>query len=483
MSDYIFRGELAELDPDVFELLQLETERQVRKLILIPSESSAALAIRQAVASAFKNVYAEGYPDEETRRMTQEEILAYPWRLADYRRFSDPRYYKGVEYADVVEALARRRCAELFAANGQPADDLYVNVQPLSGAPANNAVYHALLEPGETVLGMNLLHGGHLTHGSPVNRSGKYYHAVHYGVDPETGRIDYDAVEALAREHKPRMIIAGFSSYPWAPDWPRFRQIADAVGAYLLADIAHIAGLVCSRVLSSPVGIADVVTFTTHKSLCGPRGAVILTASGKLAKRLDRAVFPGEQGGPHINVIAGQAVAFRLAMTEQFRKMQEQIVANCVALTEGVSEEGLRIPFGGSNTHLTNVDCKSVVGDDGSTLSGDQAARILDLAGIVVNRNTIPGDRAAANPSGIRLGSPWITQRGFREGQSRELGRLIARLLKGCTPYVMRARKGLSLRAKVDFEILHSVSLAVRDLAESAGLEIEKPRHGYPHFY
>ena len=483
MSDYIFRGELAELDPDVFELLQIEAERQVRKLILIPSESSAALAIRQAAASAFKNVYAEGYPGEDMRRMTQEEILDYPWRLADYRRFSDPRYYKGVEYADVVEALARRRCAELFAANGLSADDLHVNVQPLSGAPANNAVYHALLEPGETVLGMNLLHGGHLTHGSPVNRSGKYYHAVHYGVEPETEKIDYDAVEALAREHKPRMIIAGYSSYPWAPDWQRFRQIADAVGAYLLADIAHIAGLVCSRVLSSPVGIADVVTFTTHKSLCGPRGAVILTASGRLAKKLERAVFPGEQGGPHMNVIAGQAVAFKLAMTEQFQEMQKQIVANCVALTEGVSQEGLRIPFGGTNTHLTNVDCKSVVGEDGSTLSGDQAARILDLAGVVVNRNTIPGDRSAANPSGIRLGTPWITQRGFREEQSRELGRLISRLLKGCTPYALRVRKGPSLRAKVDFEILHAVTLAVRDLAEGAGVEVERPRHGYPHFY
>jgi glycine hydroxymethyltransferase len=483
MSNFISREDLSEVDPDVFELLRIEEERQARKLILIPSESSASLAILQAVASAFENIYAEGYPDEETRRMTQSEILDYAPRLAHYRRFSDPRYYKGVEYADMIEALARRRCAELFASNGVSADDIYVNVQPLSGAPANNAVYHALLEPGDTVLGMNLLHGGHLTHGSPVNRSGKYYHAVHYGVDPESEKIDYDAVEALAREHKPRMIIAGYSSYPWAPDWQRFRQIADAVGAYLLADIAHVAGLVCTGVVQSPVGIADVVSFTTHKSLCGPRGAVVLTTSSMLAKKLDRAVFPGEQGGPHMNVIAGQAVAFKVAKEDAFRRLQKQIVVNCVALTRGLAEEGLRIPFGGTDTHLTNVDCHSVVASDGACLSGDQAARVLDLAGIVVNRNTIPGDRSAADPSGIRLGTPWITQRGFNEDQSRDLGRLIARLLKACRPYSVYARKGRSTRAKVDFETLHSVSLAVRDLAAEAGIEFPGSPHGYPHFY
>jgi glycine hydroxymethyltransferase len=483
MPDFLFRGRLADLDPALYELTRVEAERQVRKLILIPSESSAPLAVREALSSAFQNIYAEGYPGEDTRGMTEAEILDFEARLADYRRNSDPRYYKGVEYADAVEALARRRCAEAFAANGFRADEIFVNVQALSGAPANNAVYHALVSPGDVVMGMNLLHGGHLTHGSPANRSGKLYQIVHYVVDPKTERIDYDAVEALAREHRPKMIIAGYSSYPWAVDWKPFRQIADAAGAYLLADIAHVAGLVSAGVYPSPVGIADAVTFTTHKSICGPRGAAILTTSPRLARLIDRAVFPGEQGGPHVATMAAQALAFKLLTTEQFRLLQRQIVANCIALTEALREAGFRIPFGGTDTHLTNLDCKSVTGANGAALSGDQAARILDLAGIVVNRNTIPGDASAANPSGIRLGTPWITQRGFREAETRELAAMIAELLHACTPYRMRGRRGESQRAKVDFEVLNRVRLQVRALAGRMGIDEEPDTHGYPHFY
>ncbi len=483
MPDFLIRGSLADLDPALHALTQIEAERQYRKLILIPSESTAPFAVRQALASAFQNIYAEGYPDEDTRRMTEDEILDLETRLAHYRRSSDPRYYKGVEYADAVEALARRRCAELFAANGVSPDELFANVQALSGAPANNAVYHALVNPGDTVMGMSLLHGGHLTHGSPVNRSGKYYNIVHYVVDPASERIDYDAVEALARAHRPKMIIAGYSSYPWSVDWRRFRAIADAVGAYLFADIAHVAGLVAAGVFPSPVGFAHVITFTTHKSLCGPRGAVILTTDPKLARLIDRAVFPGEQGGPHINTIAAQAVAFKLAATDLFKALQKQIVVNCVALTEALAGEGLRIPFGGSDTHLTNVDCKSVMGPDGTPLSGDQGARILDLAGIVANRNTIPGDASAANPSGIRFGTPWITQRGFREEEARTVGRIIARVLKACLPYSLPNRKGPQQRAKIDFDLLNQARLEVRDLATRMGIDFEPEQHSYPHFY
>jgi glycine hydroxymethyltransferase len=414
MADYLFRGNLAKLDPDVYELTQLEAERQARKLILSPSESMAPMAVREALGSAFQNIYAEGYPEEETRWMSEEEILDYPARLAEYRRHGDPRYYKGVEYADVVEALARRRAAEAFAANGYTADQIYVNVQALSGAPANNAVYQALVDIGETVMGLNLLHGGHLSHGSSVNRSGKYYNAVHYTVD-ENERLDYDKIRQQALEAKPKLIIAGYSSYSWVPDWKKFRAIADEVGAYFLADISHIGGLVAAGVVPSPVGIAHVVMSTTHKSLDGPRGAVLLSTDPAIAKKIDRAVFPGEQGGPHVNVFAALALAFKLAQSKQFRKLQEQTVKNAKAMADQFKQRGLRVPFGGTDSHLVNVDVTTIVGEDGTALSGDQAARILDIAGIVVNRNTIPGDKNSRDPSGLRLGTPCITQRGFKE--------------------------------------------------------------------
>src|SRR4030095_9348938 len=276
MSDYLFRGNLAKLDRDVFDLTQLEAERQARKLILIPSESTAPMAVREALSSAFQNIYAEGYPDEETRWMSEKEILDYPARLAHYRRNGDPRYYKGVEYADVAEALARRRAAEAFAANGFTADQIFVNVQALSGAPANNAVYQALVNLGDTIMGLSLLHGGHLSHGSSVNRSGKWFKAVHYTVD-ENERLDYERIREQALEAKPKLLIAGYSSYSWVPDWKKFRAIADEVGAYFLADISHIGGLVAAGVVPSPVGIAHVVMSTTHKRLGGPRGAVLLS--------------------------------------------------------------------------------------------------------------------------------------------------------------------------------------------------------------
>jgi glycine hydroxymethyltransferase len=483
MKDYLFRGSLADLDASVHELIKLESERQYRKLILIPSESSAPYAVREAIGSSYQNIYAEGYPREETRWMSEEEILDFPARLVHFRRYSDRRYYKGVEYADLIEALARRRCAELFATNGVTANDIYVNVQPLSGAPANNAVYHALVKPGETIMGMDLLHGGHLTHGSPVNRSGKYYNAIHYTVDPETEQIDYDSVEALAREHKPKFIIAGYSSYPWAVDWERFRSIADAVGAYLFADIAHIAGLVVTGAYPSPVGFADVITFTTHKSLCGPRGACILVTDERLSRDIDRAVFPGEQGGPHVNSYAGMAVAFKLAMTDQFRQLQHQVVKNCVVFTDHLRKRGFRIPYGGTNTHLMNLACDTIVGQDGTGLSGDMASRVLDIAGIVVNRNTIPGDVDASDPSGIRMGTPWLTQRGFKEQEMIELADVIADLLLATYPH---GRPGFNMkmrRTKVDFDVLENTKLIVRDMAERAGIDFEPSQHRYPHFY
>ncbi len=474
-DDFLFNGDLAEIDSDVAALIACETERQTRKLIMIPSESDAAEAVLQAQGSVFQNVYAEGYPDPITIGQPQDWVLNYEQELIHYRRRGSPRYYMGVEYANMVEALARRRCAELFANAHVAPEHIFVNVQPLSGAPANNAVYEALVEPGGTVMGMSLVHGGHLTHGSPVNRSGRHYHIVSYPVNLQTERLDYDEIARLAAQNKPRMIIAGFTSYPYAPDWKRFREIADSVGAYLMADISHVAGMVTAGVFPSPVGYADVVTFTTHKTLCGPRAACILTADDELIKKIDRAVFPGEQGGPHVNTIAAMAVAFKLAATDKFKSLQRQILANAQHLARCLQNEGMRIPYGGTESHMLLVDCKSVQALDGTPLMGDPAARILDLVGIVVNRNTIPGDTNALHASGIRLGTPWITQRGLREPDVELIATAIADTLKTCQPYPGGA--------KVDFDVLERSKLQIQELIARLGFCEPPTKLGYPHFW
>jgi glycine hydroxymethyltransferase len=481
-SDFLFRGSLADLDPAMAQLIDYEADRQALKLILIPSESSPPGAVREALGSVFQNIYAEGYPHPATREQDEDRILKYERQLTNYRRYSDLRYYQGVEYADILEALARRRCAEAFATQGIRAEEIFVNVQPLSGAPANNAVYAALLKPGQTIMGMSLLHGGHLTHGSPVNRSGRLYHSVSYAVDAATERLDYDQVADLAREHKPAIIIAGYTSYPWAPDWARFRAIADEVGAYLMADISHVAGMVVAGVYPSPVGYADVVTFTTHKTLTGPRGACILTTDRRLGRRIDRAVFPGEQGGPHLNTIAATATAFKLTQTDQFRALQRQIVANAVRLAQALDDRGLRVPYGGTNTHLLLVDCKSVRAQDGTPLLGEYAARILDVAGIVCNRNTIPGDADAGHASGIRLGTPWVTQRGLKEPEMEGLAEIIALVLKNCRPFTQAGARGPEYRARIDFDVLQEAQRRVAELVEAAALDYEPHHHGYPHY-
>jgi len=327
-SDFLVREDLSEVDPDTDLIIGFEEERQAQKIILIPSESICPRAVRQALGSVFTNIYAEGYPPLRMTRDEEELLLDFGYELAYYRRYADRRFYKGCDYVHFLEALAQRRIAKCFATDKISADEIYVNIQPLSGAAANNSVYEAFVEPGEMVMGMALPHGGHLTHGSEFNRSGKRYHIVSYEVDPVTERLDYDQIRRLAIEHKPRMIIAGYTSYSWAVDWEKFREIADAVpgGATLLADVAHPAGMIIAGVYPTPIGYADVITFTTHKTICGPRGAVILTTDGEKAQLIDSAVFPGEQGGPHVNKFAAIAVAFKIAQTEKFRRLQERIV-------------------------------------------------------------------------------------------------------------------------------------------------------------
>ncbi len=483
-DDFLFRDNLDVLDPEVAALIEYEEARQAKRLILIPSESTIPAAVRSATGSVFQNIYAEGYPLKDTRWLSEDEILDYDARLAEFRRYADERYYKGTEYADIVEALARRRAAELFANELVSADQMWVNVQPLSGAPANSAVYSALVNPGDTVMGMDLLHGGHLTHGSPVNRSGINYNIVSYGVNPDTEMLDYDEIQALAEQHRPKMIICGFTSYPYVADYARFRQIADSVGAYLLADISHIAGLTAAGVIASPIGHAHIVSFTTHKTLQGPRGAVLITDDARIARKLDRGVFPGEQGGPHMNAIAGMAVAFKLAKTEQFRKLQEQTIRNAARLVANLSERGFHVPYGGTDSHMLLVDCHNVVGPDGTPLSGDMAARILDLVGIVTNRNTIPGDTSAFRASGIRLGTPWITQRGLADDQIDRLANIIADVLYACKPFSYIRNNRPQLRAKVDFEAFEKAKNDVRQLIDEVGIDVTGPAEiDYPHVY
>ncbi|XCA83939.1 serine hydroxymethyltransferase [Exiguobacterium mexicanum] len=377
-------------DAELFEAMQHELGRQRENIELIASENFVSEAVMEAQGGVLTNKYAEGYPGR--------------------------RYYGGCEFVDVAENLARDRAKELFGAE-------HANVQPHSGAQANMAVYFTVLEAGDTVLGMNLSHGGHLTHGSPVNFSGVQYNFVEYGVDKETEHIDYDVVAALAKEHKPKLIVAGASAYPRTIDFAKFREIADSVDAYLMVDMAHIAGLVAAGLHPNPVEHAHFVTTTTHKTLRGPRGGMILCKE-EFAKAIDKSIFPGIQGGPLMHVIAAKAVAFGEALQPEFKEYQAQVIKNAQVLAQGLEDEGLRIVSGGTDNHLLLVDLRGI------DITGKAAEHALDAAGITVNKNTIPFDPASPFvTSGIRLGTAAMTTRGLKEDDMREVARLIGRVL------------------------------------------------------
>ena len=382
---------LKEVDPEIWNLIQKEIDRQEYQLEMIASENLADMAIMEAEGSCLMNKYAEGYP------------------------FS--RYYGGCENVDEVEKLAIERVKLLFGAE-------HANVQPHSGTQANMAVYFAILNPGDTILSMNLSHGGHLSHGAEVNFSGKFYKIVHYGVSRETEMIDYEEVRAIALEHKPKLIIAGASAYPRIIDFEAFFKIAQEVGAYLMVDMAHIAGLIAAGVHPSPVPYADFVTSTTHKTLRGPRGGFILCKE-KYAKIIDKTVFPGIQGGPHMNIIAAKAVCFKEALQPEFRSYQQQVVKNAKVIAEVFKNEGFRVVSGGTDTHLVLVDV-SIKG-----LTGAEAEKILEEAGITVNKNSIPFDtRPPKITSGIRIGTPAITTRGLKEAEVEEVAHYMCEVLK-----------------------------------------------------
>jgi len=478
-----FGRDLSEVDPDTDLIIGFEEERQARRFIFIPSESICPKAVRQALGSVFNNVYAEGYPPLRMTRDEEEMLLDFSYQLANYRRYGDRRFYKGTDYVHFIECLAQRRCAQAFATLQVPAQEIYVNVQPLSGAPANLAAYEAFLKVGDTLMGMNLFQGGHLTHGSEFNISGRRYKVVSYGVNPKMERLDYDAIRDLALQHRPKLIVAGYTSYPWAPDWGKFREIADACGAILMADIAHTAGLVSAGVLPSPVGLADVITFTTHKTLCGPRGAVIMTTDEDKAKLIDAAVFPGEQGGPHTNKFAAMAVTFKIAQTPQFRRLQERIVENAKALAAGLQRRGLRLAYGGTDTHMCVLDLRAIKTPTGLPLRGEIAVRILDLCGLVANKNTLPGDVLTALGSGIRLGTPWLTQRGMEPAEMDQLAGMIHRIVTNIHPFSYLGGKGELPRGKIEQDILEQVKEEVAALAEKTAAETVSRGTGYPHYF
>ena len=383
---------IADYDAELWAAITDETVRQEEHIELIASENYTSPRVMQAQGSQLTNKYAEGYPGK--------------------------RYYGGCEYVDIVESLAIERAKQLFGAT-------YANVQPHSGSQANSAVYMALLQPGDKVLGMNLAHGGHLTHGSPVNFSGKLYDIIPYGID-ETGKIDYVELERLALEHKPKMIIGGFSAYSGIVDWAKLREIADKIEAYLFVDMAHVAGLVAAGVYPNPVPHAHVVTSTTHKTLAGPRGGLILSAENdeELYKKLNSAVFPGGQGGPLMHVIAGKAVAFKEAMEPEFKALQQQVVKNAKAMVEVIKSRGYKIVSGGTDNHLFLIDLTD------KELTGKDADAALGKANITVNKNSVPNDpRSPFVTSGIRIGSPAISRRGFKEAEARELAGWICDVL------------------------------------------------------
>lgn len=384
---------IANFDPEIWESIQNEGVRQEEHIELIASENYTSPMVIAAQGTKLTNKYAEGYPGK--------------------------RYYGGCEHVDKVEALAISRVKELFGAD-------YANVQPHSGSQANNAVYAALCSPGDTILGMSLDHGGHLTHGAKVSFSGKIYNAVQYGINPDTGVIDYDDIAALAREHKPKMIVAGFSAYSQIMDWQKFRDIADEVGAYLFVDMAHVAGLVAAGVYPSPVQIADVTSSTTHKTLRGPRGGVILAkANPEIEKKLNSAVFPGGQGGPLMHVIAAKAVSFKEAMSEEFVTYQKQVVVNAKVMAATFIERGIKIVSGGTENHLMLVDLI------GKEYTGKDADAALGKAFITVNKNAVPNDpRSPFVTSGLRVGTPAITTRGFKEAETTLLTNWICDILE-----------------------------------------------------
>ena len=473
-----WQSPMTQVDSWMAALLEREELRQFQQISLSAASSLCPAAVREAQASFFSNVDAEGYPPKRMTQATWDQLLDLDKQVAHYKRYGDSRFNKGTELANVVEVVAHRRAAAVFSTDwadnsdiSVSASDIYVNLQCPTGSLANTAVFEALLKPGDVVLSMNLVDGGHLSHGSPLHRSGKAYKIVHYHVDPSTQRLNYDQIRELIHEHRPRLIVGGASSYPWAIDWKKFRQFAEEVEPrpYILADISHPAGLVAAGLIPNPIGYADAVAFVTYKTFCGPRGAAILSTDRVIADAIDRAVFPGLQGAPVFQQIAALAVAFEIAKTQEFKLLQHKIAENARLLHQYLQDLDIPTAFGGTNTHIVIADVGKIPAPSKQRVTGDLVARLLERIGISCNSNLIPGDKYVTLASGIRLGTTWISQLGYGPAEVREIAEIIADICKGINLYSFYGSRRIMPGGKVSEELLRSANNRVKELLKKGG--------------
>ncbi len=476
-----WQSPMAQVDPWLAALLEREEQRQFQKISLGAASSLCPLAVRMAQASVFSNIDAEGYPPKRLSQVGWEQLLDLDEQIAYYQRYGDSRFNKGTELANLVEVAAQRRAAAVFSTDWADnsditvsSSDIFVNLQCPTGSLANTAVFEALLKPGDVVLSMNLVDGGHLSHGSPLHRSGRTYKIVHYAVDPSTQRLDYDQIRDLIHQHHPKLIVGGASSYPWAIDWKKFRQIAEESEPrpYILADISHPAGLVAAGLIPNPIGYADAVTFTTYKTFCGPRGAAILSTDRTIAELIDRAVFPGLQSAPIFQQVVALAVAFEIARTPEFKLLQQKIAENARLLHRFLTQMEIPTAFGGTDTHIVIANVGKVPTSSNLRLTGDIVAGILERVGISCNSNLIPGDKFVTLASGIRLGTTWISQLGYGETEVREIAAIIADVCKGVKLYSYYGLRREIPGGKVKEELLQSAAQRVKALLRK-GLEPE----------
>lgn len=429
--DISLHGSWINIDNDTFKILEREEKRQKNKLILSAALSIAPYSVREANGSIFSNIDAEGHLPKWIENESLDQLYDLDRQIKQYNKFSDNRPNKNTEYANVIEKIAQKRIASLFSTEKKEPSNIYVNVQPPTGAIANSIALESVLNSGDTLLSMSLSDGGHLSHGSKIHQSSKKYNVFHYGIDPKTGKVDYENIEEIASETQPKLIIAGASSYPWEINWAKLKKICEKTQSkpYLMADIAHTAGLVVGGMFPNPIGFADIITMVTYKTFCGPRAAAILTTDRELSKRINRTTFPGMLGSPIFQNIVALAISAKIAQTKEYIELQRNIVKNARLFSKLFKENGISVAFGGTNSHILILDLKDTECLD-KNINGEIAAKVLEECNIVCNKNMLPGDKNASVASGIRLGTTWISQLGIQKDTIHAIVEIIVRILK-----------------------------------------------------